>query len=331
MAEQAIDKVLSKVRALIDKADHAATPKAEADACRARAEEMMLKYAIAEAELDKTRPAAQRMVPETYRFTLCSGDNPVKQQLVDLVTTVANHCRCQVVIHFYKAKSAACEITAVGYNSDLRYMELLVTSLMLHVSGEVEPAVDPAKSFDENVYILHDAGVKWERIARLMNRTYEQYKDDFPGGAQSPESWMVRDWRKSVRPSKTQPEVLVPWPDGHRLINAYKRHCAKIGDEPRAITSPKTYQRSFVQAYVREVSIRLFDMRQANEGIGTALALRFEDVTDKVKELFPKMGKLNWKPINTDYRASAAGREAGSRANLNVGRSAADRNKRELS
>lgn len=315
-----LDSVLSRVRKLIERADHAATPEAEADACRTKADRLMLDYAITESQLDATRPAAFRVTPEVAKFDLCSAAHPLSRFYADLISDLATHCRCQIVFHNFtestKRAYGTTWVTAVGFPSDLRYLELLFTMIMLHMSGEMEPTPDPAKSFDENVYDLHEAGVKWRRVADLMNAA--SVKRERPG-MRVERIPGTEHWWKAVRPSKDQPDYLVPWPDGHRLINAYRRHCEKIGATPRAIISPVTYQRNFADGYVRRISTRLYAMRKANSDIGTALALRTEDVKAKYDELFPDLRSAKLKKLAYDYAAQVAGRAAGDRADLSGG------------
>jgi hypothetical protein len=129
---------------------------------------------------------------------------------------------------------------------------------------------------------------------------------------------LAAHWRKSVRVGKGHSElVLVPWPDGARLKTAYRRHCALIGETPRAIVSPINFQRNFAGSYVQRIAIRLWEMRQKNTGVGTALVRRQEDVTEAFAEMFPdlKQNKLEFKE-RFDAEAQRAGRESANKADL---------------
>lgn len=315
-----VDKMLERVRALLAKAESTDSQQ-ESDALQAKANELMLKYAIEEAELEATRPAAQRMVPEKIEVDICPRDSHLTDQLSYLAGYVAAHFRCQIVFYGLGKNSWALNVRAivVGFPTDLRFFEMLFTSLHLHLSGHLEPKPDPQKSFDENVYIMHDAGVKWKRIADLMNRAFSTIADiRYQVPEIRPEA---AHWRKSVRPGKGEPDwALVPWPDGHRLINAYKRWCKEIGDTPRAIQSPVTYQRNAAEGYVQHIQIRLWEMRnQEDEEPGTALALRTQDVIDAFREMFPDLEQA--KPaakIRYDQEARAAGRRAAAQADLST-------------
>ena len=58
-----MDQALDKVRKLINKAEHPDTDPAEAKIYRAKADAMMLQYAIREASLNAARPEAERSKP----------------------------------------------------------------------------------------------------------------------------------------------------------------------------------------------------------------------------------------------------------------------------
>lgn len=306
------EKVLSRVRALLERANHPGTPETEADACRLKADEYMQEYAIEQAELDATRPAADRIKPEYSLIKIVEPGNPLWEQLTDLASRLALHCRCRDVFYGMKSKGRlGIDIGLIGYAADIKYFEMLYTSLYLQLSANLEPKPNPFKSLAENVYILHEAGVKWRRMANLLNREWDEMdtQADIAGRGAA--------WRKEVRPSKDQPGVLIPWPDGHRLINLYRKHCREIGEEPHAIQSPINYQRNFAESFRERVSMRLWEMDARNNGAGTALALRRDLINEKYEEMFKdiKAGPKR-KPLRYEWNARDAGDEAGRRADL---------------
>lgn len=296
-----INKVMERVAKLLDTAEHPNTPESERQACRERADQIMLKYAIEEANLDRTREASSRSVPILVRFDVCDAGSHLQDQLIQLAGVVADHFRCKIVFSTYPYGSIKAQ--AVGFESDLKFMQFMFAQLHLHLSGELQPEPDPSKSFDENVYLLHEAGVKWQKIAHLMNVAWRQMGS-------------TPAWRQSVRVGKEGPDVLVPWPDGKRLITAYRRYCAKVGEQARAIQSPVTYQRNLAEAYKDRIWSRLYEMRTRHNTAGTALALRTEDVEAKYKELFPDVGQMEMRRFRADYEARARGAEAANRADL---------------
>lgn len=312
------EDILRKVRALMERANHASTPDEEKDTARKMADELMLKYAIEQAVLDESRPAESRAKPELVYFDICEAGNPLWRQLTDIAGLLASHCRCRDVYRGLQADGRyGVQIGLIGYSADLRYFEMLFTSLILQLGANLEPKPNPSKTLAENVYLMHEAGVKWRRIAVLLNRTHDEMETvaDVNGACAR--------WRKEVRPSKDQPQLLIPWPDGHRLINLYRKHCKEIGEEPRAITSPVAYQRNFAESFFFGISDRLWEMNQRNQSVGTALALRTEAVNEMYAEQFSDVKSLKKKRKGLRYEGAArkAGRKAAEEADLGLRRS----------
>ena len=123
-AGQADDRMLSRIRALLAKAE--ATEYAEeAEALSARAQELMAKYSIDQALLAaesgrKDDPAGRRI----------AVDNPYEAPKTSLLQAVATANRCRVV--WSKEVGLA---TVVGFDADLDAVELLFTSLLVQASS----------------------------------------------------------------------------------------------------------------------------------------------------------------------------------------------------
>jgi hypothetical protein len=56
----------------------------------------------------------------------------------------------------------------VGYESDLRFAEMLFVSFSLAFAGKMEPKYNPAISEQENAYIMRSAGMEGRRIAMAI-------------------------------------------------------------------------------------------------------------------------------------------------------------------
>ena len=281
-------KALDRVRKLLERADWPGTPDEEADSARAMASDIMLKYAIDEAALDASRPVADRVKPEMIRVDVSQAGNPLWIQLADLAAIVAQHCRLRD-IYFGTRNNGRYGVTVglVGYPADLRYFQMLFTSLLLQMSRRLEPKPDLAKSFEENVYILHEAGVSYRRQVHMLFPQVDRSND---------------------------PEVKK---HGGRCKTAYRRWCKKIGEEPRGITSPVNYQRNFAESYVVRIHSRFREMEQRNEKVGSALALRTESIDEMFAGKFPDMKKARKRPdLRTDWNARDAGRQAADEADL---------------
>lgn len=314
--EATTDRMLEKVRKLIAKAEGTDSTQ-EAEVYLEKAQELMLQHSISEAMLNASRPAEKRTKAEALEFfSIADYGTLIRYQLVSLASEVAGHFGCNIVFFGLRRGGARSNVstTVVGMPSDLRSFQTLYTALMLDLVSRLQPRPDVSKSFAENVYILHDMGVKWREIANLMNKAFVDHR---PEG-----------WREAVRIGKDgNSDILVPWNgssmDGGRLIRAYRKHCAEIGEKPRAIQSPVMFQRNFAVGYVERISVRLAiaRMKGQTQEAGTALALRSDGIEQLFAGMFPKLGKaVPQKDIGYDPKARYAGHEAGDRADIGADR-----------
>jgi hypothetical protein len=296
--------VLRKVRALLDKAE-STTFSAERDSLLAKADAMMLKYAIESHELEQAGQK-QREEPILRTFTVCMTDNPIRESMVDLAWATAQHARGKAVFTNLRLNSKAkapIQMKVVGFPSDLDWCEMLLLSLQLQLSNEMEPKPDPSKTDIENATMMKAAGMTWDRIVELLG--YANYTDDKKPTKERRR--IIHGWRKHVK--EQDPELA------EQLMN----------------NSPQAYQRSYAQGFVVTIRQRFTEMKQrqdqearaAGKGESTALVLRDRDaiVNDKYREMFPnlahgparKQGKLN-------AAGWSRGSAAGQRADLSGGR-----------
>lgn len=290
-------KKLEQIRALLAKAD-ATTFEGEAAVFRAKADELMTQYAIDQWMLRSTDKEAAIIQKKHFAFEWYAT-SPRKNELWDLFTDVAFHCRCSVVLgswtHYFEGQRAD-RITVVGLESDLAWMDELFTHLLLQLAKELEPKPDPHKSLPENVTDLKHAGLTWKRITELV-------------GMQ--EEWM---------------------PDGQNVngkaIAVYKTYCRINGIEQRKVY-PSVWQRSVAYGFVKTIKRRLEEMRRDQEERqdgargGNSMALVVRDIREQVNDFmqveFNKdqlKGKSISRSSRVDLRGVAHGRKAGSEANI---------------
>jgi hypothetical protein len=286
------DEVLRKVQALLDKAESTGFT-AEADAARAKADQLMLAYSIEMWELDKRRKPEQRATPEIRKFHICMSDNPVSEQLEGVFMTLCNHWRVRSVYYGFgrtprKGQSPWEQYAkVVGFPQELDWLELMFTTMRLHIGTNLEPKPDPALDFEDNLVKMKEAGMKWERIHELL------------------------------RPD-------VPWSRTHgvRYTKMYTDHCLINGKE-RMYTSPLTYQRNFVEGYRMQISSRLWDIRQYRQdpsGSGNGMELMLRDkkvlIDELYDETFKDLKSRKAKKMTFDRNAWSAGQKAGATADL---------------
>jgi uncharacterized protein DUF2786 len=274
------DKWLETVRNLIQKAEHPTCPPDEADACRKRADAIMLKHAIDQAALDATRPAAERMKPSRTTIQLGHHDDPLIYEIVLLGNFTAQHCRCRSV--WVQSYFSADTLRVYGYESDLRYFELLYTTLFLHMSRVFFPQIDTNKSLEDNAYDFHNAGLNWIDIAKLY------------GWVQLPRAVCENAYDGRVMfchkdTGNIEPITMV----GSRIKRAYYRAIRARGEEPVVIPSyisrqsgTLTFRKSAAQGYVNEINDRLRRAR-GERGPGTDLVLK--DRSEEIDRLIAEM------------------------------------------
>lgn len=299
-----VDKTIRKVQALLDKASSTEFA-AEREALLAKADALMAKHSIDQFQLQQARAKKNgRSVEITHVELSATGDQA--RAIIEMMYNIGSIIGTRgIVVSDGRSftKPGVWTVRLYGFSTDLEYLERLHASLQISILRHISPKVDPALGYDENVYRLHEAGIKWREIAAEMNL----HRDDTATGE---ELW-----------------AETPWPDGGRLIRAYRRHCKLIGEEPHAVLSSKGYRDSFMLAFKAAVSHRIRESRKnfADEVKGTGAELVLVDKSKKVDEAiskdFPKMGSLRRSNRGRmDSEGFARGEAAGRIADIGSGR-----------
>lgn len=281
MSEQTLDLnvVLSRVRALIEKAEHQIAPGAteaerasseqEQRTAREMADALMLKYQIQEAMLDKNRPAASKSKPAVIEVEL-TGEYELISYVAQLLSDIARLCRCRVR-HYTSHDQFTWKSKVYGFESDLRYLEMLYTTLRLHMVGALKPKVDPSKSLGENAYVLHSAGKTWIEVAEMYgyHRTAKEPGDKY-------DMFRNRDGERRAM--------------GYDLIVAYRKEVKRRGETPIKVPSGEAFRRSAAQGYANRISQRLRETEQHREqGAELVLRTRIDDVNELFKQMNPDL------------------------------------------
>jgi hypothetical protein len=294
-----------------------------------KAEQLMQKYAIDAAMLAQATQLAGGKVenPEKRPFTFMPSKDELGNQWYNLIIAVAKHYDCEFI------GWTAGNGYLVGFPSNLNLVEMVYTSLRLQAISKLDPKPDRRKSFDENVYDMHEAGIKWRNIAFLMNQAYYEEKDlgrlDRLGIPDDTDS----TWSFRVNQDSAGWQV-VPWEvndkgvgkkDGGRLIRAAKRWAKKIDEPYRAVATPVTFRRSYAQGFLQEVRERFARLRKYREdqvrstsGAELVLFDRNKLVTSTMEELKESLGFKGGKSYrqNVVDEAYDRGRQDGRTADL---------------
>lgn len=119
------DVILEKIQALLAKAESSEFPE-EQKAFWAKANAMMLQYAIDEAQLRKAGNVVEEPILEEWPY---AGANPkamfrFQRASTTLASTVSKHNRCRTIFHRADGTATIC-----GFASDIRFVRLLYASL----------------------------------------------------------------------------------------------------------------------------------------------------------------------------------------------------------
>lgn len=132
------EAVLSRIRKLLAVAEHPNTPPAEAEAAAVAAERLMVKHAIDEALV--SAKAEVRSKPEVRTIRL---DPPYASAKSVLLGAVAAAHGVRVVTYRGEATKAA----LVGFSSDLGFVDLLYTSLLLQAARDLNRQANSSRAF----------------------------------------------------------------------------------------------------------------------------------------------------------------------------------------
>jgi len=306
-----LSKVLDRIRGLIAKAESLETSgdpnqAHEAVACRERADELMQKYAVE--EWQTLRKAPESIKPTRIKINIGQGDNPFLEDAATLVNIVAKFCKCSSmwIIGSGWGHAETQEYCWVyGYESDLRYFELLFTTLYLHMEGAIFPKPDLNKTLGENVYELHNAGLNWTDIANM----YGFYQ---------------------VLPTMTEPaHMYVNKKTGDRVTKskaidpfkkAYQAEIARRGEEFLRIppNGSMTFRRNAADGYLARINQRLREIAgQRGTGAELVLADKSQNIAAMIAEMHPGSKHTGGKKVTFNGTAYRKGTTHANSASLN--------------
>lgn len=315
--------MLAKIQGLLDTYQSLTDTNPEgAQAYLDKAEQLMQKYAVDEAMLSAARQLAGGIVeePEQRIITFMPAHDKLGNQWYNLIIGVAKHYDCD----FFGWTSGSGYL--VGFPSNMDMVEMVYTSLRMQALSHLDPNPNKELTFDENVYILHEAGIKWQRICFLMNKAWHEAKEL---GIPIDSNWEEIPWEVN--------EKGVGKKDGGRLIRAAKRWCKDIGEPYRAVSSPVTFQRSYAQGFLNEVRDRFARLRKYREdqirstnGAELVLFDRNKLVKDAMDALKASMGHKDGKGYRQRIEGEAYDRGQRDGRTADIGQDRMGGSKKEL-
>lgn len=263
--EGKLESILGKVRGLLDTANHPNTTPEMAETYRTKAEALMFKYRLDEATASGFRGDGQSGFKPVWR-RMVLGD--IGSEFDRYYRTISASCVQHVGARSVTRKETdpttgkrVLVTEAVGYESDLRYMDMLMTAALLEFSKRLEPTYDRNISLEENIYNMRHAGMERKRIAKIV----------------------FGDW-------KTENEMKAK---NRKVTNIFKAECERRGEDHSALlgrgNNMATYRESYADGFVNQFWDRLTRMRQAHgaESGALVLASRKENVDEAFYEKYP--------------------------------------------
>lgn len=305
MSNVKLDDMMRKIQGLLATADDPATPPPAAENFRAKAEELMMKYRIEEEDLRSRGDLhVETITPGSKWVPLCPSDSPYLNAYWSMAIYAARHTGCRMTDKWDNVDGTyVLGAMVVGFESDVRYMEMLFTAARIVFASRMEPVVDSSLSDEENVYRLRSAGIERIKIARMMG-----YGDTNSATA--------------------------------KVTNMYKRACKARGEDAALTgrgTSVQAFKEAYVASFTSELHNRLWRARNAASTGGGELVLanRKADVDEAFYELYPHLRPSDVPATMTtktrrrsswtaaDERRWARQNSAGGQAGQNAGRRAA--------
>lgn len=156
--------IMSKVMGLLNQADHPNTGAEESATFRAKAQELMQKYRLAEEQLIATDPTS--VSPEWITIDVHTHGTEFSQSYVNLAYYAAEHAG-SVRYRFAWTKTGV-QVEVCGYAGDLRMMEWVYASMRAVFQERIEPGVRGDLTDEENIWRLRSAGITRRSVAQQL-------------------------------------------------------------------------------------------------------------------------------------------------------------------
>lgn len=276
-SQEKLDKILRQVQSLLAHAeDSGNTPEAQ-ETYRQKAEALMFTYRIEENQLQQAGgAAADGIVPVWRTIWLCRVGSEFAQTYRYMASTAIDHVGGKAVVDYERnpddGNATWIRAQVVGYESDLRYAELLYTSMHLGFAGKMEPRYDASKSDAENAYLMRSAGMEGRRIAAAI-------------------------WGDDSKPNRVKARKM------------FAQYASSIGEDPSDLlgrgNNVKVYRESYAAGFESEMWRRLARMRQSHGDKEMILKGRNDAVQEALYARYPH---LRPRPAS-DPRRTIGGRE----------------------
>ena len=252
-------KIMAQISNMLAKADDPSCTPAEADQNRERAEVLMQRYRVQEAELSDVERAMLGIKVQRALWRVCVMDSEFAQQYRTLASYVVAHIDAKAVFKYEWDENGTgwYVLDVFGFESDLMYGEKLWNGIRLAFGSRLEPKHDPSLSEGANVYAMRNAGMERARISDAMG------------------------WSPKTGPFK--------------VSKVYKAECASRGEDANVLlgkgNSVKQFRADYANSFCSEMWSRLSRMRHAAgaDSVALVMANRKEQVEEAMYEAYPNL------------------------------------------
>lgn len=255
-----LDAMLAKIQGLLAVADDKATTPEAAENYRAKAEALMFQYRIEETMLGMSQPKNPfNPKPVWKTFRIAKAGSEWREHYENICVYALGHVDSRAI------RSGGMEdgeywytIEACGYESDLRFAEVIFTAAMLAFGTKLEPVYNSAESDQVNAYLMRSAGWEGHRIAKAI-------------------------WGSDEKPLRV------------KARNLYRKEAAERGEDIEGLSgrgvNVAQFRKDYAAAFVDEFWQRLWRMRQehAQDERGLVLASRKDEIQEAVYERYPHL------------------------------------------
>jgi hypothetical protein len=321
------EKMLERVRKLLAKAERAGTEH-EAEAFTAKANELMLRYSINEAMLQRSgEHTSEKIIAKTITV-----EGYAKAKL-ELLRAVARGCGCDAAFYSNSKSSgwSSGRAEVVGWESDVEAFEVLFASVTMQALSEA------AREFTRVKRTYPQLRATWEQWSADRN-TMEHGIWQASAKADKSRGWCPscgarqNVWLRATEPTLTCRDCGHTWEPVRDLTysekTAIRREWGEANPEPENPGSKPPHGRSFTQSfligYARVVGSRLYKQRQrtvadvdeSSPGAALAVVDRDKAVDKFAHDRWEYGGARGRSASSSSNSGYYSGRAAGERANL---------------
>lgn len=164
-------KIMERVQMLLARADHPNTPPAEAELSRQRADKLMLQYKIEALSAPQAKDLNAPVWHEIILSQRGSEWGHFYKAIADYAVRFVG-CRARTLWEQKVDEEGRQDyyyvMHLVGFDGDVKYVEMLVTTALKAFGELLEPKFNPSETHAENALRLRKGGMERRRIAEVL-------------------------------------------------------------------------------------------------------------------------------------------------------------------